>query len=959
VTDRTPTFGWRELEPLLDAALDGQPADRAALIARAKLLDPALGAEFEALLRDARPGTAAPMLDREAGELFASLLRDDADIVAALFAEALTGRYTVSRKIGAGGMATVYLAHDVRHDREVAIKLLHPDLAAAIGAERFLAEIRTTARLQHPHILPLLDSGEAGGQFFYVMPFVEGESLRDQLDREKLLPIDVAIRHAREIASALDYAHRQGVVHRDIKPENVLLHDGQALVADFGIALAVSNAAGARITQTGRSLGTPQYMSPEQASGDGMVDARADIFSLGAVTYEMLTGEPPHAGANAQAVIARVLGEKPRDIRSVRPNVPIHVAGAIERALEKLAADRWTTAKEFGEALTNERFAWAGAGQRVSPPGNGGALTPFWRTAVARAVAIGAACLALGAVLHARLAPQPAQRSSRFVLTMPDSAGVEGVVGGGRLALTRDGALIAYVGTTPGGGHGIYTRALSDPVPQRVAGTDGGQAPMFSPDGRSLAFVSNRKLLRVPIEGGVPTLLADSAATGVWGDGNQIVFARSGKLYRVSGDGGPVTLLAAPDTASGQFQLTPTSILPGGKTALVVIGSRAGSQLGVLRLAGGQISELGMLGGSAKYDGHGHVLFGRADGTLAAVPFSLRSLAATGPAVTIVKSLQVMTGNGRTDFAVADDGTLVFVTGTSGARQMVSVDRRGAARTLTAEPRLYGWPRVSPDGQKVAVEIQEPGQPRWDVWVYNLPARTLSRLTTNNDGAGVVGWTRDGKRVIYSASDSARPEYHNQVRYRLWDGSGPAEELLRRDRALADASVDPLLNFMVIQAFDDERTRTDLFLVTLRPTPTTRPLVSTPAIEIQPRLSPDGRWLAYVSDESGTNEVYIRRVPEGEGRLQVSSGGGSEPVWAASGRELFYRTPQHLIAASLRPGAGMALTARDTLFEDRYSRGAIAYGAFPGGREFLMLRNIAAISQIGVVINWRALLDKP
>ena len=224
----------------------------------------------------------------------------------ATLASALSGRYDIDREIGRGGMATVYLARDVRHDRRVALKLLSPELGAVLGVERFLSEIRVTANLQHPNLLPLFDSGEANGLLFYVMPYIEGESLRARLDREKQLPIDEAVHIATAIASALDYAHRHGVIHRDLKPENILLHDGQPLVADFGIALAVSNAGGARVTQTGLSLGTPLYMSPEQATGDRVIDARSDIYSLGAVTYEMIAGEPPHTGSTSQAIIARL-----------------------------------------------------------------------------------------------------------------------------------------------------------------------------------------------------------------------------------------------------------------------------------------------------------------------------------------------------------------------------------------------------------------------------------------------------------------------------------------------------------------------------------------------------------------------------------------------------------------------------------------------------------------------------
>src|SRR5215208_2761007 len=272
--------------------------------------------------------------------------------IAERLAESLKERYRIEREIGEGGMATVYLAEDVRHHRKVALKVLHPELSAVLGPERFLKEIELTANLQHPHILPLFDSGSADGQLYYVMPFVEGETLRGRLEREKHLPIGDALRIATEVADALHYAHGRGVVHRDIKPENILLQGGHALVADFGIALAVQQAGGQRMTQTGLSLGTPHYMSPEQAMGDRAIDARSDIYALGAVAYEMLVGEPPFTGPTVQAIVARLMSEDPRSIVAQRKAVDESVEYAVMRALEKLPADRFATAHEFAAALS-------------------------------------------------------------------------------------------------------------------------------------------------------------------------------------------------------------------------------------------------------------------------------------------------------------------------------------------------------------------------------------------------------------------------------------------------------------------------------------------------------------------------------------------------------------------------------------------------------------------------------
>ena len=305
----------------------------------------------------------------------------------------LADRYRLERELGQGGMATVYLAQDLKHDRKVAVKVLRPELAAVIGADRFLSEIKTTANLQHPHILPLFDSGEADGFLFYVMPFVEGETVRDRITREKQLPVADAVRIACEVASALDYAHRHNVIHRDIKPENILLHDGRALVADFGIALAASKAGGTRMTETGMSLGTPHYMSPEQAMGEREISARSDVYALGCVLYEMLTGEPPFTGATAQAIVARVLTENPRPMLPQRHTIPPQVEAAVLTALEKLPADRYASAAEFAEALTSTNYAPRATAVMAAAAGP---AARFWkrRFSMAASVAILAIILA-------------------------------------------------------------------------------------------------------------------------------------------------------------------------------------------------------------------------------------------------------------------------------------------------------------------------------------------------------------------------------------------------------------------------------------------------------------------------------------------------------------------------------------------------------------------------------------
>jgi eukaryotic-like serine/threonine-protein kinase len=437
-------------------------------------------------------------------------------------ATALADRYRIERELGAGGMATVYLAHDIKHDRKVAIKVLKPELAAVIGADRFLREIKTIASLQHPHILGLIDSGEVEGTAFYVMPFVEGESLRDLLNREKQLPIADAVRIASEIASALDYAHRHGVIHRDIKPENILLHDGSALVADFGIALAVSTAGGTRMTETGMSLGTPHYMSPEQALGEREITARSDVYALGCVLYEMLVGEPPFTGPTAQAIIAKVMTAEPVSPATLRRTVPFPVESAVLTALQKLPADRFATAARFAEALTstaapaqldNVRHEGARSGWR-SRPVRGAVLLATAATIAAIAFLIGRARGTGSSLDHITFVQRTFASQAVFTARF-----------------TRDGETIVYSAATEGSTPRIYVirsespqpRALSAPGTQLLAVSSRDEMAVLV-NVRYLGFrLFNGTLARMPLGGGAPRELLTNVREADWSpDGSEL-----------------------------------------------------------------------------------------------------------------------------------------------------------------------------------------------------------------------------------------------------------------------------------------------------------------------------------------------------------------------------------------------------------------------------------------------------
>ena len=418
---------------------------------------------------------------------------------------ALADRYRIERELGSGGMATVYLAHDVKHDRDVAIKVLHPDLAAALGAERFLTEIRTTANLQHPHILPLHESGEAAGFLFYVMPFVDGETLRTRLTRDRQLPIAEAMRITREVADALAYAHGRRVIHRDIKPENILLQGGHALVADFGIALAVQSAGGQRMTQTGLSLGTPQYMSPEQAMGERAIDARTDVYALGAVTYEMLTGDPPFTGSTVQAIVAKVLTDRPAPIRTTRDTVPEHVEAAVMTALAKLPADRFESAKAFADALQDGRFTSA-TGAPPMRASSGPAKTRSARLAVAGALVVTLASLAFAGWSWRRAGAAAPEPVVQLTLDVPNARPDLG-----RFAVSGDGARFAFATD-----EGIALRDAGQREYRLLSGTQGAESPSFSPDGEWIAYQASGHLRKVPVSGGaaLAVISDDSISAG-------------------------------------------------------------------------------------------------------------------------------------------------------------------------------------------------------------------------------------------------------------------------------------------------------------------------------------------------------------------------------------------------------------------------------------------------------------
>jgi eukaryotic-like serine/threonine-protein kinase len=884
----------------------------------------------------------------------------------AQLAAALSGRYDVEREIGAGGMATVYLARDVRHNRRVALKVLKPELGAVLGVERFLAEIEVTANLQHPNLLPLFDSGEAGGLLFYVMPFVEGESLRARLDREKQLPVEDAVRITIAVASALAYAHERGVIHRDLKPENILLQAGQPLIADFGIALAVSNAGGARITQTGLSLGTPHYMSPEQATGDRGVDGRADIYSLGSVLFEMLVGDPPHTASTAQAIIAKVLTEHPADVRMTRPSVPEHVALAIDKALEKLPADRWNTAKEFADALqgraalTTTSARTAAFGAQHAPPGP----VAHMRDPVTLSLgAIAAASIvALGVTLHrGQTAESPAP--VRFVLTMPPNAR-PAFNSTWPAAASPDGKRIVFSAEAASGGWQYYIRRIDELEARPLPGTNGATQAVFSPDGKWLAFLADGKLRKLQIDGGttpIPLTNANANDGADWTSHDEIILGADGRngLGRVSAAGGQIVDVTKADTVGGQSQHLWPVVLDDGNTVVFAVAhgvNRQDSKIAIGSLGDGKFTVLDLRGMRPLGVVDGSLVYMQYDGVLMAARVDVRARRVLGSPVPLLDSIPVCgTCNGDSGVHLSKSGVLTYMRGAV-ASILTMLDSSGLERTMSASSKDFTGPRLSPDGKHIAVVLADQG--RADVWIYDVGTQVLSRLTSDGKSA-FPEWSPDGKRVLFMAVDSV---VRSSIRWQPFDGGAPAETLVditkvgKTGMQIFGGVLSPDGRTLVFEIARGDGSAFDVWSMPLAGDRQPRPYIAGPASETGPRFSPDGHWVAYWSDETGRSEVYVRSFPDPSSRIQISSDGGSEPVWSRDGKRLYYRNAGAMFVAEVAPGAGtLGVSGRHRLFEKAITNSffTASYDVARDG-QLLALRPNADALRLIVVMNWRA-----
>ena len=900
------------------------------------------------------------------------------------------GPYEIQSQFGAGGMGEVYKATDTRLDRTVAIKVLlahvadDPDLR-----QRFEREAKTISSLNHPHICTLHDIGQQDGTDYLVMEYLEGETLAERLTKGAL-PMDQALRYAVEIADALDKAHRKGITHRDLKPGNIMVTKAGTKLLDFGLAKlmpAIAATAGlsapptqsAGLTQQGTIIGTLQYMAPEQLEGKD-ADARTDIFAFGATVYEMVTGKKAFEGSSQASLISAIMTSDPPSLASLQPISPPVLNQVVKTCLAKDPDARWETAGDVGRQLhwIAEGGSQGGVAVSAAVPARGQAWPLGW---VLTAAAVVTAFVA-GAVGTRFLLPAPsATPESRLVVTLPPDQRLED----SRVppvAISPDGTTLVYVASAAGGRTQLFRRPLDNYDATVIDGTEGATAPFFSPDGRWLGFYADGQLQRVSMFGGSPLPIAEAPPvwSATWSGDDSIIFATTlaaSGLWYVSADGGTPEQVTSPRAEDGEQQHVYPQMLLDGEHVLFTELSGDTWRLAALTTETGEWQTLGSgnVGGEgAKYLPTGHIVYSQS-GAMVAVPFDASTLELLGSPIPLLEAVDASPSS-RGHFAVARDaGTLVYLPARTvlAQRTLLTVDRDGRSTLLADLPMAYEHPTFSPDGTQVAVTIDsDVGS---DVWVLDVERGTRTRLTANGTSRFPV-WHPSGAEVTYYSTTGGSPWtlYAKPI-----DGRGEGRPLLTGDNPDYPLSWSPQVASVLpgmlpqlsgenpqfpmawsadgsVLAFDERKPTAEGDIWVLASGTDPSPFLLTSFDERSPAFSLDGGWLAYVSDESGRDEIYVQPYPGPGRRWAISVDGGDNPIWSPDGRQLFYRHDDRMMAVQVRTGEEFDAGEPVELFEGRYAlgQGRPNYDVSPDGQRFVMIRTEQAEppEALHVVLNW-------
>jgi Tol biopolymer transport system component len=869
------------------------------------------------------------------------------------------GPYEIEAAIGAGGMGEVYRAKDTRLEREVAIKVLPPHLSSSEEMrQRFEREAKTISQLSHPHICALYDVNREGETEYLVMEYLEGESLADRLGKGAL-PSEQLLRYGIEIADALDKAHRQGIVHRDLKPGNVMITKSGVKLLDFGLAkyqvaaqpvsgvsrLATEAQASQPLTERGTVLGTFQYMAPEQLEGKE-ADARSDIFAFGCVLYEMATGHKAFTGKSQASLISSIMREDPAPISTIAPMTPPALNRVVKTCLAKDPDDRFQTAHDVKLQLQ-----WvAEGGSEAGLPAPVVARRKNREKVAWAAAAVAVLAAAAFAFGFFQRAPKPA-RTMRFDIEVPPEVSAVDAP-----RISPDGRILAF-DATDATAHRIWVRPLNALEAHPLPGTEGTRRPFWSPDSRYLAFIADGKLMKVDVSGGPPQKICDAptGSDGTWSPDGLILFDGGPRdpIQRVPASGGVPVPIVKPDPSRKEVEVGWPEVLPDGKHFLyMALNEKASdSMYRIASLDGKENHAFAPAQSLVTYVEPGYLLYLR-ERTLVAQPFDAKTLKTTGEPIPIAEKVGT-DAVGLARFSVSREGTLVYRTGEVTDR-MVWVDRGGKELETLGDPAQYHDPAISPDGRRLAFDMVDPRAGRFDVWIRDLARGVTSRLSFSKGDAFAPLWSPDGGRVVYTAD--------TDLVEKAADGQGAETPLVKSDelKIPSDWTRDGRYIAFASQAKD---TKWDIWMLPTFGDRKPFPWLKTTYAEIWPVFSPDGRYVAYQSNESGRYEVYVQSFPGPGGKWQISSAGGTEPHWRADGKELYYRSAdQKLMAVEVTTGATLEAGVAKALFPVRLETGLARNRFLPAkdGQRFLLVASPAreAMSPTTIVLNWMAGLGK-